>query len=150
MENDNDAPERPESTHQDGEQGPPPESGSEGSTMSRRDMLKKGAYAAPAIMTIGSVPSFASGGSPCPGNSGDAPHNSGGKCPGNSEGKGNSNAHGNAGGPSGSRYGSEGYGSSGNSNYAGSDYGSSNSPNSGYGSGGYGNSDYGGSYGDND
>lgn len=35
--------------------------GAEGPSMSRRDALKKGAYAAPAIMTIGSVPRFAEG-----------------------------------------------------------------------------------------
>lgn len=57
-----DAPERPENTNEKPDQSPPAhENESEGPSMSRRDMLKKSAYAAPAIMTIGSVPRFAEG-----------------------------------------------------------------------------------------
>jgi len=107
----------------------------EKSSMSRRDALKKGAYAAPAIMTIGSVPAFASSGSPCPGNSEKAPHNSGGECPGNSGDKGNSGKWNSGGGNRGNgrsgthdtKYGAEGYGSStyGSRDYGSSDYGRS-------------------------
>jgi len=68
MTREHDAPERPENTNGKPDQSPPAhETEGEGPSMSRRDMLKKGAYAAPAIMTIGSVPRFAEGApSSCP------------------------------------------------------------------------------------
>jgi len=46
------------------------EHGSEKPSVSRRDVLKRGAYAAPAIMAVGSLPSFASNGSPGGGENG--------------------------------------------------------------------------------
>ncbi|MCS4048941.1 hypothetical protein [Salinibacter ruber] len=62
-----DAPERPENTNEKPDQSlPAHENESEGPSMSRRDMLKKSAYAAPAIMTVGSVPRFAEGAPSCP------------------------------------------------------------------------------------
>lgn len=65
MNDERDPPTGPENTRAGGTQEEPArEDSPEGSTMSRRDALKKGAYAAPAIMTIGSVPAFASSGSP--------------------------------------------------------------------------------------
>lgn len=139
-----DAPERPENTNGKPDQFPPAhENESEGPSMSRRDMLKKSAYAAPAIMTVGSVPAFASNAPSCAKRAGDSPSNN---CSENdrksspdngSSGKENGNDIGR--GPN--RRG-KGHGST--------NYGSSNQGDSNYGSGSYVGNDYGDEYGSND
>ncbi|MCS3665195.1 hypothetical protein [Salinibacter ruber] len=146
MENDSNASSRTKNTDQGGGQGlgreDSPE-GSEGSEMSRRDALKKGAYAAPAIMAIGSVPSFASGTS-CAGNSKGKGKDKGKRnnCNDNQNSQ-NSSSGGNAGGPhsnsseiGSTKYGSEGRGSS-YGKHGSSTYGGSNGENSSYGSSDY-------------
>jgi len=138
----NDTPNEPTDVQAEGPQDESAREGDpEGSPMSRRDVLKKGAYAAPAIMTIGSVPAFASNAPSCAKEAGDA---AGNNCSDNDRGQGN-NSGGNGGngngvgaqGPSSDagQYGSSGYGSDdysgdyGSSEYGGSDYGHGNDSN---------------------
>ncbi|MCS3697074.1 hypothetical protein [Salinibacter ruber] len=139
-----DAPERPENTNEKPDQSlPAHENESEGPSMSRRDMLKKSAYAAPAIMTVGSVPAFASNAPSCAKRAGDSPskncsENDRKSSPDNGRsGKENGNDIGR--GPN--RRG-KGHGST--------NYGSSNQGDSNYGSGSYVGNDYGDEYGSND
>ncbi len=144
MTREHDAPERPENTNGKPDQSPPAhETEGGGPSMSRRDMLKKGAYAAPAIMTIGSVPAFASNAPSCAKRAGDSPSNN---CSENdrkssSENKSGGNGNGNGVGH-GLNHRGKGHGST--------NYGTSNQGDSNYGSGSYVGNDYGDEYGSND
>ncbi|MCS3612941.1 hypothetical protein [Salinibacter ruber] len=146
-----DAPERPENTNEKPDQSPPAhENESEGPSMSRRDMLKKSAYAAPAIMTIGSVPRFAEGAPSSCSDKGQGDENSSSKSQGEGcgvTGDGTSNGNGREdGNGSGVGHGLNQRGKGhGNTNY-----GSSNQGDNNYGSGSYTGNDYGDEYGSND
>ncbi len=151
MTREHDAPERPENTNGKPDQSPPAhETEGEGPSMSRRDMLKKGAYAAPAIMTIGSVPRFAEGApSSCPdngqGDDNSSNNNRGEGCgvTSNNTSNGNGRNDGNGNGVGhGLNHRGKGHGST--------NYGTSNQGDSNYGSGSYVGNDYGDEYGSND
>ena len=145
MKDKNDTPEEMKDTQEeDAQDEPDREDGPEESPMSRRDVLKKGAYAAPAIMAVGSVPRFAAGQSCSPGNSGDNSSSEGGDnaadpaCEAPNGGNGN-NGNGNSGGQdSGTQSTSPGGGGYGSSSYGSDDYGSSEYGSSEYGSNGHG------------
>ncbi|MCS3698416.1 hypothetical protein [Salinibacter ruber] len=133
MESRRDGSERSENANGESEQ-ETPEHESDGQSMSRRDALKKGAYAAPAIITIGSMPGFAEDAPSCAkredincgngnGDNGNGGNGNGGN------GNGGNGDNGNGVGRGLNRQG-EGYGSA--------DYGSGSQEESNYGSDSYG------------
>jgi hypothetical protein len=128
MESRRDGSERSENANGESEQ-ETPEHESDGQSMSRRDALKKGAYAAPAIITIGSMPGFAEDAPSCAKREDINCGNGNGDNGNGGNGNGGNGDNGNGVGRGLNRQG-EGYGSA--------DYGSGSQEESNYGSDSYG------------